>query len=252
MTTRKRWQKIYTENNPFALPRAVADALGRCCKGHGGETCESVKYLWIHFPGTAEHTTPEAAEKALTTDEWMCVIDEAASIGVKSIIISVGSPLQQVPQLVPVCEWAQNEHDMIVGIHAYVALRPADAAVLEKLNVAKTRVFADGEHIESARFVEELGIPLHCADGLHDYEEQPQCDLPSTMTCVDPKGTMYTCGLVLGQEQFSLGHIFGRTLSSVVKDNSLPHVIPAGASSGTHRCNGCPPLMAKKMQEESL
>jgi radical SAM protein with 4Fe4S-binding SPASM domain len=155
-----------------------------------------------------------------------------------------------VPQLLPVCQWAQGTYDMAVGIHAYIALEPGDADVLKKLDLNKTRVFADGEHIEAAQFVEALGIALHCADGLHDHEEQPECDLPATMACVGPEGTMYTCGLVLGQEQFSLGHIFDRKLSSVIGDNSLPHAIPAGASSSTHRCNGCPPLMAKKLQEE--
>jgi radical SAM protein with 4Fe4S-binding SPASM domain len=250
--SRKRWQNIYTEENPFALPQAVAGALTRCCKGSSGETGDGVKYLWIHLPGTAERTAPVPEEESLTPDEWMCVIDEAASVGVKSIIVSVGSPLQMVPQLVQVCQWAQGEHEMVVGIHAYVALDTADAEVLKKLDARKTRVFADGEHIESARFVEQLGIPLQCADGLHDHEEQPHCDLPSTMTCVGPEGTMYTCGLVLGQEQFSLGHILGRKLTSVITDHSLPHAIPAGASTNTHRCNGCPPLMAKKMQEESV
>ncbi|NUM53155.1 MAG: hypothetical protein HUU46_05885 [Candidatus Hydrogenedentes bacterium] len=252
MTSRKRWQNIYTEDNPFALPQAVAGALTRCCKGHEGDTCQGVKYLWIHLPGTAEKAAADAAEKSLSPDEWMCVIDEASSIGVKSIIVSVGSPLQQVPQLLQLCQWAQTAHEMVVGIHAYVPLDPGDAGVLRKLNASKTRVFADGEHIESARFVEELGIPLHCADGLHDHEEQPHCDLPSTMACVGPEGTMYTCGLVLGQEQFSLGHFFGRKLTSVIKDNSLPHEIPAGSSTSTHRCNGCPPLMAKRMQEDVL
>lgn len=245
MTSRKRWHSIYTEENPFALPRAVSGELSRCCKEHPGEVCASVKYLWIHLPG-ADSTA--VSERALSQDDWMNVLDEAASIGVKSVIVSVGSPLHRVPQLVPLCQWAQTAHEMIVGIHAYVRLAPGDTATLTQLDAGKTRVFVDGEHIEFARFVEQLGIPLYCADGLHDHEEQPRCDLPSTMTCVGPEGTMYTCGLVLGQEQFSLGHIFGRTLTSVIKDNSLPHEIPAGASTRSHRCNGCPPLMAKKMQ----
>ena len=178
MISRKRWQNIYTEENPFALPQAVAGALTRCCKGSSGETGDGVKYLWIHLPGTAERSAPVSEEESLTPDDWMCVIDEAASVGVKSIIVSVGSPLQMVPQLVPVCQWAQGEHEMVVGIHAYVALDAADAEVLKKLDARKTRVFADGEHIETAGFVKELGIPLHCADGLHDREEQPHCDLP--------------------------------------------------------------------------
>lgn len=252
MTSRKRWQNIYRDENPLALPQAVANALTRCCKGHTGGACEGVKYLWIHLPGISEIAKAATATKLLSPDEWMCVIDEASAVGVKSIIISVGSPLQRIPQLLPICDWAQNEHDMIVGIHAYVALDPADAEVIEQLDIQKTRVFVDGEHIESARFVEALGVPLHCADGLHDHEEQPHCDLPSTMACVGPEGTMYTCGLVLGKEQFSLGHILGRKLTSVIEDNTLPHEIPAGASTSTHRCNGCPPLMAKKMQEDTL
>ncbi len=251
MSSRKRWQNIYADENPFTLPQTVANALTRCCKDQTGGGCEGVKYLWIHLPGNSETAIPVSETKALSPEEWLCVIDEAASVGVKSMIVSVGSPLRQVPQLLQLCAWAQNTHEMIVGIHAYVALQPADIEVLRKLDARKTRVFADGEHVETMRFVEQAGILLHCADGLHDYEEQPHCDLPSTMACIGSEGTMYTCGLVLGQEQFSLGHVFNRTLSNIIKDATLPHTIPAGASSSTHRCNGCPPLMAKKMQEDS-
>ena len=251
MTTRKRWQNIYTEDNPFALPQAVAGALTQCCKGHGDAACEGIKYLWLHLPGTATTAHPPHSETPLTESEWMCVLDEAASIGVNSIIVSVGSPLRHVPHLLSICQWAQSTYEMLIGIHAYVPLEEDDATLLRQLNPSRTRVFADGEHIESARFVESIGIPLYCADGLGEHAEHADCNLPSTMTCVGPEGTMYTCGLVLGQEQFSLGHILGRKLASVLKDHSLPHAVPAGAAASNHRCNGCPPLMAKKLLEDT-
>jgi len=247
VNSRKRWQNIYTDENPFALPQAIVRELHTCCKQRSDEQC---KYLWIHLPGTSEQASHESANEPLSPDDWMSVIDESASVGVRSVIISVGSPLHAVPQLVPICEWAQSNYEMVVGIHAYVALEAADADVLKKLNPKRTRMFADGEYMDAARFVEALGIPLYSADGLRDNTESPQCNLPSTMTCVGPEGSVYTCGLVLGQEQFRFGHVFERKLSSVMEDDSLPHAIPAGASQGTHRCNGCPPLMAKKMTEE--
>lgn len=251
MSTRKRWRSIYTEENPFALPQAVLRGVNQCCKrAQKTGNNEKVEYLWVHLPGSPGGAN-DGSKPPLSLDEWLCVIDESASIGAKMLIISVGAPLHQLPQLLPICDWAQNGHGMTVGIHAYVRLQEQDEDVLGRLDAARTRVFADSDVIESAQFVERIGIPLYCADGFDDSIVSPKCDLPSTMTCVGHEGTLYTCGLVLGQEQYSLGNFFEHKLSHVMDDESLPHGIPEGISHAKHRCNGCPPLMAQRMQEHS-
>jgi len=61
---------------------------------------------------------------------------------------------------------------------------------------------------------------------------------------------MYTCGLVLGHDAYRLGNFFERKLETVMTDDSLPHVIPEGVSKAHHQCNGCPPLMVRRMQQE--
>jgi len=250
VSTRKRWRSIYSEENPFALPQAVLRGLNQCCRHAQKTGNEKVEYLWVHLPGKPGGGIDDS-KPPLSLDEWLCIIDESASIGAKMVIVSVGAPLHELPQLLAICEWAQNGHGMIVGIHAYVRLEDPDEEVLRRLDPAKTRVFADSDVIESVRFVERIGIPLYCADGLDDNVVSPRCELPSTMTCVGHEGTLYTCGLVLGKEQYSLGNFFEHKLAHVMDDESLPHDIPEGVSDAKHRCNGCPPLMALKMQGHS-
>ncbi len=218
MNSRKRWTSIYSQDNPLALPQAIIREINHCCQSHSDTACAGLKYLWIHLPCAHEKSPDLAKRKCLSADEWLSIIDEAATSGVSTIIISLGKPLHEVPILVPICEWAQNTYEMIIGIHAVNPVDPRDAEILRQLNADRTRLFVDGEHIESARFAEELGIRLYNADGLHDHDESPSCDLPSTMACVGPDGEMYTCGLVLGNNEYCLGHIFERGMSSAITD----------------------------------
>ncbi|MDZ4861014.1 MAG: hypothetical protein SGI88_18730 [Candidatus Hydrogenedentes bacterium] len=251
MNSRKRWKNIYPQDNPLALPQAIIREINHCSKSQSGSPCSIVEFLWIHF-ACAHQDTPEVAKrKCLTSDEWLSVIDEAATVGVTSMMISLGKPLHAVPQLVPICEWAQETYDMMVGIHAVNPLDARDAGVLKQLNADKTRIFINGEHLESARFAEDLGIKLESADGLLEHSESPFSDLPSRMACIGPDGSIYTCGLVLGDQEYCLGHVFERGLGAAITDESLPHAIPAGTSGPVRRCNGCPPLMAQKLQSGS-
>lgn len=249
MNSRKRWQTIYSQENPLALPQAIIREINQCYKNHAPAVAGKLKYLWIHMPANDADTTPSLDSKPLGEDEWLSVIDEAASVGVLSVIISVGGPLQFAPLLAPVAMWAQEAYGMTVGIHPNAALERVDADVLLQLDLSKTRVFANSEHLESARFVEELGIPLYNADGLQSHSSTHACDLPESMTCIGPEGQMYTCGLVMGEERYSLGHVLERKLASVMTDKTLPHTVPAAVGVGTQRCNGCPPLMAQKLQD---
>jgi radical SAM protein with 4Fe4S-binding SPASM domain len=211
-----------------------------------------MRYVWIHLP--CGECPPDSADDRpkLSLDEWLDIVDEAAANGARSLIISIGNCLARQPFLLDVCRWAQSTHGMLVGIHAYEALDPADAAVLRNLEVDRTRIFVDSEHIESARFAERMGFKVYCADSLEESSVSAKCELPSTMTCVGSDGNLYTCGLVLGQEQFRLAHFFERQLRAVHEDETLPHTIPEGVPAEKHRCNGCPPLMAQKVRDDGF
>jgi radical SAM protein with 4Fe4S-binding SPASM domain len=259
VSSRKRWQEIYQEENPFALPQAIMRGLEECGKEEPvPEAAQAkVEYLWMHLPGEVDvngcQLPPQERQNPLALDEWLDIIDESASCGVRTLIVSIGRPISEHPHLITIGDWAQVSHDMMVGVHLYGRpLCDNDAQMLAKLDLSKTRLFIDEEFLYSAKIAEDLGIRVHNAEGINDSERSPACELPSTMTCVGATGNMYTCGLVLGKEQFRFGHFFERKLSSVMKDATLPHSIPEELTNTKHRCNGCPPLMAKKLRDDTL
>lgn len=258
MSSRKRWQEIYQEENPFALPQAIMRGLEECGKDETAqETQIKVEYLWMHLPGEVDvngcQLPPQECQKPLCLDEWLDIIDESASVGVRTLIVSIGRPVSAHPYLISMADWAQVSHDMLVGIHLYGRpLCDDDAQMIAKLDLSRTRLFIDEEFLYSARIAENLGIRVYNAEGINDEARSPRCELPSRMTCVGQTGNMYTCGLVLGKEQYRFGHFFERKLSSVMADASLPHSIPEELTNVKHRCNGCPPLMAQKLRDDLL
>ena len=255
VASRKRWNSIYEGENPFGLPQAISKSLHSCTRKFETEPSKRVRYLWVYLPDREAYATEteHPGERPLSFDELLDILDEGAALGARSLIVSASSPIATHPYILQVCDWAQTTHDMIVGIHLYkLPLTQADMAVLNKLNKDTTRLFIDGEHMETAPLAESAGYRVYNADGLDDKVVSPKCELPGTMTCVSPIGNLYTCGLVLGEQRFKLGHIFERKLSSVIDDSSLPHVIPEGVSKAKRRCNGCPPLMAQKMHSDEL
>lgn len=253
MSSRKRWTSIYQGDDPFGIVRSVSEGLGQCCKQSEEQPDGKIKYLWMHLPESSAYETNGSEERPLSLDELLDIIDECASVGSQSLIISISSSFADHPHLFQLCDWAQATHGMVVGIHLFATpLTDRDAAALKKLDMEKVRLFVDGEHMDSAHFAEAYGFRVYNADGLDDEIVSPKCELPHTMTCVGPMGNMYTCGLVLGEQQFRLGHFFERKLSAVIDDSTLPHEIPEGVSKKTRRCNGCPPLMAQKLHDDVI
>jgi len=252
VTSRKRWDKVYTKENPFSLPQSVARALRTCSRDHAqGNGKLQVKYLWMYVTEDGVHDQAQP-ERCMTSDEWLSVIDEAAALGVKHVILSIGGGLDNHPEVWRMCEWAQQTHGIAVGIHLYATVSDrAFLAPVEHLNPQLTHLFLDDELIEAMPFVQELGVPVHSAMGQDQETVSPECHLPEEMTCVGSSGHLYTCGLVLGEQEYSLGNIFDRKLQTIMTDESLPHVIPEGLPKVKHHCNGCPPLMIKRMQGDA-
>lgn len=253
MSSRKRWSSIYQGEDPFGIVRSVSEELGQCRKQAEEQPGERIKYAWIHLPEAAAYHSNEHEDRPLTLDELLDIVDECASVGSQSLIVSIHSSFAEHPHLFRVCDWAQLTHGMVVGVHLYATpLTDRDAASLKQLDPDKIRLFVDGEYMDTAHHAETYGLRVYNADGLDDEIVSPKCDLPHTMTCIGPMGEMYTCGLVLGEKQFRLGHFFERKLSAVIDDSSLPHEIPEGVSKKSRRCNGCPPLMAQKLHDDVI
>lgn len=256
MTSRKRWQQIYAQENPFRLPQSLVRTLRKCAKAFCSIEPETVKYLWVHIADDVfvpqqyrNGHDPQAQE--LTTEEWLNVIDEAASLGAETVIVSVGVPIAEKPYVWDICEWAQTVHGMTVGLYVYGAnLTEDDVRRLARLDRGKTRLFVDSADLDRLRYADEqFGVQLCIADGLMPDEPAHTCHLPQSMTCVGSRGALYTCGLVLGDQRFHMGDINRKRLDGVMTDANLPHHIPEGSAPDTpRRCNACPPLMEQRMR----
>lgn len=247
---KKRWANHYEDGNPFDLPntvsRGVRDAATAC---HKDET-NPIQYLWVHYSSIRRDGSP--AEDRLTRDEWLGVVDEAASMGVRLAIVSLNEPLADSPDVISVAAWAQTTHNLMVGFHIYGrTVTREDARQLAKVNPELTRVFVETDELENASFIEEMGVRVLAADGINEGGKMSSCDLPKSMTCVCSEGGLYTCGLVAGDQSYHMGNFLGRKLRTVMNDETVPHAVPEGVSDAPGKCSGCPPLMAQRIHEES-
>ncbi|MBI4560223.1 MAG: hypothetical protein HY706_21740 [Candidatus Hydrogenedentes bacterium] len=253
MKTKKRWEAIYPKENPFKLPQAIAKGLKECVRSREheqGKAGEPVKYLWIYIGD--DGSAPQGETGTMSVEDWLNVLDESATLGVNTVIIEVRSDLSQNQGIWRICHWAQETHGMSVGLHIF-GDRLAEDAVSEirQLDLEKTRVYVDREYEDAFRYLEPLGIRLQVADSSDHTKQQHTCHLPESMTCVGTEGALYTCGLVLGNENYRLGNVFEVRLDDVMKDESLPHIIPEGIDRDKRRCDACPPLMEERLQGKS-
>lgn len=249
MASRKRWQTVYEGDNPFGLPQSVVRKVRSAARVHGENGRVALKYLWIYVShaGLRERT---GDGQALSSDDWLSVIDESAAHGARYVIISLGAPLTEHAEVLDICRWAQDVHGMSVGIHLFdTVLTRDEAEQLAGLEADKTWLFVEAGVRDRLPAVDDLQLNIFDATGQEQEVVAPECHLPEEMTCVGAGGTMYTCGLVLGDRNYSFGHFFNRRLNEVMKDESLPHHIPEGLPKAHHKCNGCPPLMVQRMKE---
>ena len=141
---------------------------------------------------------------------------------------------------------------MVIGIHLYgPALAADEITTISQLDRAKTHIFFDSPCPELERRLTAMGFEVYPAEGEDKEFVKPECHLPKQMTCVGAAGTVYACGLVLGDENYRFGNFFERKLMDVVKDSSLPYVVPEGLPKSHHRCNGCPPLVLHRIRQKA-
>ncbi len=247
VNTKNNWREIYESSNPLKLPKAIRRQLR---PGVAPQIPEGVKHLWIVISREGVQLGKQFAEGgAMNEEAWLNLIDEAAGIGVNSIVVSVGTELSSRPEVWAICQWAQETYDMLVGLHLTVPnVTPADEEHLRKLKPENTFVFAHSSVAGNFRHLQNVGIRVFEADGLEDGAEQGLCTLPGEMVCVGGEGTMYTCGLVVEEKEFEMGDVRGDRVDKALADENLPHRVPAGHSNATHRCDGCPPLLERRMR----
>jgi hypothetical protein len=252
VSSRKRWHKLYEGDNPFELPRTITDEIRACAKAYRDEDGQGIEYLWIRLCEVGEHTEAckSAAGGGLDLEGWLSIIDEAASLGATAALVSFQPPIRTHRDLLDMCRWAQNTHDMMVGLH--IRRRPLGEEELDlvsELDPAKTPFFADSDVIDAMRYLDASPFKLLPSEEEENIVSSGTCTLPQTVMCVSHCGTMFVCGLVICDGDFRLGHVFERKLGKVMGDDALPHEIPQGFSKANRECNGCPPLMLKRLQK---
>jgi hypothetical protein len=241
VTTRKRWSEVYADDNPLALPQAIKRELKACCKDG---LKERIQFLWIIFGSETADQPP------LDSDHWLNVIDEAAAVGVQTLVITLESPLSEQGAVWKLCEWAIKTHDMLVGIHLREpTIDAGDIEQIVSFYPGNFCLFVHSSERESVDKVLGGRVRIIDADGLEDGAAQNRCTLPSKMTCVSGGGGLYTCGLVLGHDGFYLGDVNDVRIDHVIEDNKVPHYVPENTSQDSHRCDGCPPLLEERMRK---
>ena len=79
--SRKRWQRTYSDGNPFELPQSITKRIRTCAEDAAGAP-QTVDYLWVYV-GSAEGE-PKSGSR-LQLEEWLSVIDEAAALGAECV-----------------------------------------------------------------------------------------------------------------------------------------------------------------------
>lgn len=246
--SKKRWKRIYQESNPFKLPQTIRQKLATCSDASDPDAPPRIAYLWIYLDDARRIGEPKPDSEKLNCDGWLNVVDEAAALGAHFLVISTSNPFESCLEFIKLCQWAESAHDMTVGIHIYGSLdADIDVKGLDPLDRKKTKIFVDSKDTETFAAVHDMGFDVCAADCTAEETQRP-CDLPSTMTCVAPEGSLYTCGLVLGESTYRLGDVNQEKLDSVMEDESVPHTIPVGVPDKPRRCDACPPLMVKRLE----
>lgn len=236
----------------FKLPRTIREELRVCAEHstvkepHAG----NIRFLWMNIADRGTSPQLESVTR-MSADDWLNVVDEAASLGVCCVVICTGEALHGNPNLWTICDWAQRVHGIDVGIHARCAeVGPQEVEELKRLDSTRTWLFVNSEVYDRLSILERENIRVRIADVCSE-DHEPPCDMPDSLVFVAPDGNLYTCGLVLGNDQYRLGHIMEKPLNDVIDDPSVHRFIPKTVPHRHNGCAGCPPILAKRMAEEA-
>lgn len=242
------YQAPLTAPDPFAFAREAHIQLKTCC--NGTSRVDQIEYLWIY---AREHglgkCPPPPGASLPDLEHWLNVVDEAASLGARWLVVSVEeTTLDAIPELLPICKWAQDAHDMSVVIHTNAkSIDEAELAALKQLDQALLRLFVTQENHSAFAHLEADGIRVRI--GQPDRVGEHGCGMPKSMVFVNGMGELYTCGMVEGDERFRMGNIYERKFGEVLCDPALPHAVPPEARHKSHGCDGCPPLLANRLKD---
>lgn len=232
--------------DPFELPKRLKRRVKQSMSQTGNGTADSAVYLWIHAKniggGRAHSDSAEASSPTL--DQWLNVLDEAAALGVRELVVTLDTSLTACPDVWTICQWAQDSYGLMVGLHPNSAPpAPEEMAAVRQLDLGKTRLFVKKAHLADMACAEKEGIKVGACNP-QPYEGCPCCQGPAKMIFVDHRGVLYTCGLVEGNQEYHLGTIFQDTFHNILHDPNSPHQIAESLHHISEGCDGCPALIA--------
>jgi radical SAM protein with 4Fe4S-binding SPASM domain len=218
--------------------RAIFQGIRACTQHEQCPEKSDIFYLWLQMRSDGTHP-------ALGRDEWLNVIDEAGSVGVNWLVITLADASAPLDTVAALSQWAQGTHGMTVCIHTPAAQPNKElTALMDALEAPSAYLLVETAHADAFEPLKAQGIQVGLATPA-DHEAEQACDFPYKMVFVDAGGHLYTCGLVAGEEAFFLGSVFSGSLEHIVHNPKLPHSVDALETRSKDGCSGCPPLVAK-------
>lgn len=252
--TKTYWDRSSEVPDPFSISKRIsrnlAGSSGRFDTGRDGKP-PIIKYLWIYVTedGLERKRLASASGPGLSDEDWLNIIDESCSLGAEWMIIYVGARLSECPEVWRMCDWAQQEYGMRVGLHLRgECLQAPEIECLLKLDAKLTFIMAEKSDAVELEPLRERGLNV-CVANVRKPDRPEFCESPEDIACVGIDGELFTCGLVLGEEAYSFGNVRDLFLKNAMTDQSLPHAVAQTGAHHEHGCDGCPPHVARRALE---
>ncbi len=236
-------------DNPLELAKNFKQQIKTCCRNSKEGKPDAVTYLWICVSSEGIMHYKDEGAKQLGMEEWLNVVDEAASLGASWVVLTLSTRLSQHDGVWEICRWAQDAHGMMVGLHLAVEeVNEEELASIKSLDLSKVRILIRREALPALGYLEKEGIQLWTANPQSEGIK-PHCQGPAKMIYVNANGMLYTCGLVDGIDQYHMGSVLEKKLRQIMQDKELPHSVEEGIHRISPACDGCPALVANFFSE---
>lgn len=236
----------------FGLARRVKSELNTQCREQADKPCDDVKFLWMYVTRRGINVSEtNDKDSNISLDRWLNVIDEAAALGVCWLVITLQESFSSYPDMWEICDWAQQTHGMTVGIHTETeVITEAERVHLRNLDASRTRLFVPNDFL--ARFAH-----IEAEDGIRVRSSEPEstmassaCDKPGAMVFVNSEGILCTCGMVQDNSAYRMGRVDDVRFDQIARQSCAPKSVSPEHFHTEHGCDGCPPLLARHLQED--
>ncbi|MCX8063930.1 MAG: SPASM domain-containing protein [Candidatus Hydrogenedentes bacterium] len=234
----------------IGVPKSLLKKVRKCCLSIIPNEMKDVSYLWIRITKEATEKKENGHHKRPTLEDWLCIVDECASEGVKWLVVTTEVPINKLGYILEICKWAQNTYEMKVGIYLKRnTINDEEINVLAELNKKLTQVFVKKENLNNFRKLISNGFFVGIANP-QSYGEKPNCEGAKKLVFCSSTGSIYTCGLVEGKKEYKLGDIYEKEIKEIIEDPKLPHKVQEEIHFLSEKCDGCPSLLAKHISQE--